>query len=115
MVQLAFGPVLLQLAAAQFPPSTHPPTGGFNPARGLHPHGWNRWAPTAPLLRNTMIDEALAHLADRQQELGALATQAEWLERQQAVRSALNETLGRGLPALAFASPPERYVTHTKY
>jgi len=110
MALLAFGAaVLLQLAAAQFPPSTHPAP-EFNPARGLHPYGWKRWAPTAPLLRNTMIDEALAHLTDRQQELGTLTTRAEWLERQQAVRSALNESLGRGLPALAFASPQERYV-----
>jgi hypothetical protein len=28
-----------------------------------------------------MIDEALAHMADRQHELGALSTRVEWLER----------------------------------
>jgi dienelactone hydrolase len=107
MLQAFVGAVLLQLASAQFPPSTHQAS-VFNPARGLHPRGWQRWAPTAPLLRDTMIDEALAHLAERQHELGTLTTRSQWLGRQQAVRSALNESLGRGLPALAFASPQER-------
>ena len=57
-----------------------------------------------------MTQESLHLLSARQQHLAKIGTTdaAGWSARQQDVRTALNETIGRGLPDLAFASAAER-------
>jgi hypothetical protein len=92
----------LHLAAGQFPPVTKVPT-----EFGTDTAMWARWH-GGSLLRDTLIDEALGHLQARARALEKLDGPVDWAARREYVRWALNQSVGRGLPPLAFGSAAER-------
>lgn len=55
-----------------------------------------------------MTLEALGHLQRRREQIETLKSKSQWQARTETVRALLNETVFRGLPPLAFATPAER-------
>jgi hypothetical protein len=98
--------LLLLCVRAQFPPIT-----GQTSTFDTDVQKWARWGDTANLLRSTFIDEGLVHLQSRAASLAQLKGGDEWSARRAYVRSALNATIGRGLPPEAHGSASKREAT----
>ena len=109
---------LLRPSAAQYPPVSGLPS-SFSDFETDVPL-WMRWRESGSLLRHTMVDEALEHLQARREGLQGKTGREAWEARREYVRGALKQTLGRGLPDLAFVSAKEREAhsplnaTHTR-